>query len=606
MSGFAGVFHLDGAPVDPGWLQSMAESLAFRGPDSSEVWVAGNVGLCHTHLRISAETDGRAQIATLDNFSWIAGDVRIDDRDTLIAQLSPCCLDLNVASSAELILHAYARWGEACVEHLLGDFSFVIWDARWRRVFAARDHLGVKPLFYALAGDCLVVSNTVDCIRHVPIVSDALNDQAVGDFLLIGRNANPNTTFFKAIQRLPVAHRLTAGAGGVRTARYWTLPIEDPMYYKHAHCYVDRFRELLQSAVRDRLPTGPLGILMSGGLDSPLLAATAVQLGAPTTAFTNVFDRLFPDEERHYAALAAKQIGIPIRYTVKDDEPWGWAADAIRTSAPVPNPLMLAGHFQYHRDLSVQARVFFVGDGPDAALTYEWNPHLSWLIRQRKWVQAGHDLCADFAASRRIPVLHRLPRLWSDWKASTAPHSGRPRFPSWFNKAFEGRLGLRHRWEEIHTETVSPHPTRPQSYASFATDFPMGGAESFDAEETKAPAVCLHPFWDLRVLRFLLTVPAVPWCRGKYLIRTALRGLVPEAVRLRPKTPLHGYPDLEQIRRFGVPEWPAASEIERYVDVAALRAGGGHIDEGHEELDFTLRAFGLHYWLAGVERQSHV
>src|SRR5205085_3108582 len=123
--------------------------------------------------------------------------------------------------------------------------------------------------------------------------------------------------------------------------------------------YVDQFRELLHSAVRDRLPAGRLGILMSGGLDSPLLAATSVQLGAAATAFTSVFERLVRDEEGHYAKLVAEHIGIPIRYTVKDDEPWGLSADfCVSTSGPVPNPLTLAAHFQYHRDISGHARVF--------------------------------------------------------------------------------------------------------------------------------------------------------------------------------------------------------------------------------------------------------
>ena len=87
MSGFAAAFQLDGGPVDPSWLRTMADFLAFRGPDGQEVWVSGNAGLCHTLLRTSAEADGRAQIANLDNRLWIAGDVRIDDRETFIAKL---------------------------------------------------------------------------------------------------------------------------------------------------------------------------------------------------------------------------------------------------------------------------------------------------------------------------------------------------------------------------------------------------------------------------------------------------------------------------------------------------------------------------------------
>ena len=118
-------------------------------------------------------------------------------------------------------------WGEACVEHLLGDFSFVIWDAHWRRVFAARDHLGVRPLFYSQIGQCLLISNTLDCIRQIPIVSDELNDRAIGDLLLMGKNRYRAETYFTAIQRLRVAHRLIAGADGLRTERYWTLPIDE-------------------------------------------------------------------------------------------------------------------------------------------------------------------------------------------------------------------------------------------------------------------------------------------------------------------------------------------------------------------------------------------
>ena len=329
MSGFAGVFHLDGAPVERVWLETMADFLAFRGPDGSRVWVSGNAGLCHTLLRIAQETDGRPQIASLNGCLWIAADARIDDRETLISKLSSVpAHDLKCCSSAELILHAYAAWGEACVEHLLGDFSFVIWDARRQQVFAARDHLGVKPFFYALKGQCLLVSNTLDCLRQIPAVSDELNEQAIGDFLIARKNYNPATTFFADIQRLPVAHRLIAGADGLQTERYWTLPIDEPLYYKRSGDYVDRFHELLRVAVRDRLPDGPLGIFMSGGLDSPAVAAAAVQLGASASAFTSVYDQLIPDEERHYAGLVAGHIGIPIFYKVLDAEPWGWESSS--------------------------------------------------------------------------------------------------------------------------------------------------------------------------------------------------------------------------------------------------------------------------------------
>jgi asparagine synthase (glutamine-hydrolysing) len=598
MSGFAAVFQLDGAPVDRSWLRTMANFLAFRGPDGQEVWISGNAGMCHTLLRTSAETDGRAQIANLDNRLWIAGDVRIDDRETLIAKLSRGPCDLRTACSAALILHAYEAWGEACVEKLLGDFSFVIWDARRGRVFAARDHLGVRPLFYAQARQCLLISNTLDCIRQIPIVSDELNDRAIGDLLLAGKNLHPAETYFAAIQRLPVAHRLVAGPDGVGTERYWTLPIDELLYYKRNGDYVERFRELLRAAVRDRLPDGPLGVCMSGGLDSPALAATAVRLGATVSAFTAVWDRLTPDQERHYSGLVAEHLGIRIFYNVQDDEPWGWepGSPPIHTPEPTQNPLAAESLRRCYCEFSAHARVFFWGDGPDASLLYEWRAHLLYLIRRGRWGRLCRDLALHVKAFKRVPLLSTLPRVGKEvWKRKITEQSDwYPAFPKWINEEFERRVGLRQRWEELQKENPSPHPVRKSGYASFARDFPMDW-DTGNGGCPGDPAIdYLHPFWDIRIVRFLLAVPAVPWCREKFLIRTSLRGLLPESVRQRPKSPVPGTPYLTRVRQMAKPSLPDSRTLAGYVNMEELPEWPG---ESREVTDSMLRVLSLHYWL---------
>ena len=105
-----------------------------------------------------------------------------------------------------MILRAYCVWGEDCVAHLLGDFTFAMWDGPKRRLFCARDHLGVKPLFYAQIGQTVVISNTLDCVRLHPAVSRDLNDSAIADFLFFGANQQSDTTSFRDIRRLPSAH----------------------------------------------------------------------------------------------------------------------------------------------------------------------------------------------------------------------------------------------------------------------------------------------------------------------------------------------------------------------------------------------------------------
>ena len=594
MSGYLGVFHLDGAPVELSWLQTAASFLSFRGPDRSEVRISGNIGFCHTLLRTSSETDGCPQIFSLDGNAWISGDVRIDGREALIAKLAAAPGNLKNTRSAELVLHAYAAWGEGCVEHLLGDFSFVIWDSWQRRVFAARDHLGIKPFYYARIGQCLIVSNTLDCIRRIPVVPDEQNEQAIGDYLLIGENKNPTTTFFSAIHTLPPAHRLIADPNCFRAERYWTMPIDEPLYYKHKTDYPDQFRELIRAAVQDRLPDGTLGILMSGGLDSPTLAVTAVQLGADVTAFTAVSDGLIPDQERHYAGIVAKHLDVPIHFIARDNEPFGWehGSAPIHTPEPCREPMGLLASRQYHQNLAAHARVLFYGDGADDALTYEWKPYFDYLIRHRRWGRLFKDVVSELSAQPRIPILHRLLR---SWRPKPDPAFYEYAFPSWINEDFTNQLKLRDRWQQLQSLPPSPHPIRPVAFMPFTQDFPF--IAGWDPGFSQAPAEFRHPFWDLRVQRFLMAIPALPWCRNKYLIRTALRGLLPETVRMRPKTPVAGLPYLLRASRVERPVLAAVPAILQFVDTSKLPPWPGH-DRG--ELDEILRVLGLQYWILGL------
>ena len=183
---------------------------------------------------------------------------------------------MSAATDAELILRAYRVWGEQCVDHLLGDFVFAIWDAPRQRLFCARDQFGVKPFFYAQLGSLFLFSNTLDCIRQHPAVSNKLNDLAIADFLLFDMNQDPATTSFADIQRLPPAHTLTCEAGPRlssplldsfrRSARSFQAR---PKNTSSASC------ELLDTAVADRLRTHSVAVFMSGGLDSPTVAASA-------------------------------------------------------------------------------------------------------------------------------------------------------------------------------------------------------------------------------------------------------------------------------------------------------------------------------------------
>ena len=596
MSGIAGVFHLNGAPVDRVWLDKMSGCLALRGPDGGRVWSEGGAGLCHTLLRISPErSECDSKPCTIDGQVWIAADARIDDRETLLAKLQPHARqDLGAAGSAQLILHAYAHWGVDCVEHLLGDFAFILWDAPCRRVFCARDHLGVKPLYYAQDGRCLMVSNTLDCLRELGVVPTDPNDQAVADFLLFGMNLEADTTFFSAIRRLPAAHRLLASPELLRVEKFWDLPVDEPLYLRSGSEYIERFRELMRTVVRDRLPGGTLGISMSGGIDSPSLAATAIEVGAAPVAFTTVYDSTDPDQI--YAGSVAKYLGIPIHVRDLHDEPHGWPPvdPPLRTNEPSPYVLRLGSQWQWPNDLSTWPRVVLYGEGPDNALTFEWRAYLTYLHRHRRWGRMARDVVTHMAAHRRIPLLPTLPRIW---RARRNPIPSMV-FPDWLNTELISHFELRKRWEDFHLGAPPLHPVRPVSYQAFRDLSWAALFEGLDVTAGRMRFEFRYPFIDLRLLRFLLAVPAIPWCRCKYLLRRALRGRLPEEVLRRPKTPVRGSLGAELGRGFELPRWPIPAALSHYVHSSMLSMDS--TNKGWVEYDANMRAIGLHYWLIGL------
>ena len=599
MSGIAGIVNWDGAPVDRPVMQRMMATLAVRGPDAQRVWLDGPVGLGHAWLQTTETPD--PQPLGLDGRLWIVADARVDDRAGLVRKLDEHGAGgLNAAGDAALILHAYRRWGEDCLRHLVGDFVFAIWDGARRRVFCARDHFGVKPFYYARTATGLVFSNTLDCVRLHPGVSPVLNEQAIADFLLFGMNQDPGTTAYEAIRRLPAAHCL-AGTGGADARRYWTLPTDTTIRYRRRQDYLDRFGELLERAVDDRLRGARAGVLMSGGLDSTSIAATAKrclsrrEAGFDLRAYTTVCERLFADPERRYAALAADGLGIPIHYRVVDDYQVfeGWDGPDLRQPEPEPDPLV-AVHVDLLRDVAVNSRVALTGYGGDPVFRVPLG-YATGLLRRGRVLRLAREIGQYVATCGRLPGV-RVGAHLRAWLGRQAPSPAS--HPDWLLTDLVARLGLRERMAGPGATPAPVHPTRPAAYDLLtALDWPSI-FESHDAGVTGVPLVVAHPFFDVRLVEYLLAIPPMPWCFDKTILRVAMRGVLPESVRLRPKTVAAGDAVVALLRR------PAARWVDRFEPVPALRAyvDRDRVPTVHGDDDWTsvwtsLRPLCLNYWL---------
>ena len=572
----------------------LTEFMGFRGPDAQGTWVSGSIGLGHAMLRTTRAAISDRQPCGVDGL-WIVADCRLDARSDLLASLQTSSKQLpDTSTDAELIAHAYLKWGTACAAHLLGDFAFAIWDAGRRQLFCARDHLGVKPFYYAHRNDVFLFSNTLECLRQHPCVSDALDDRAIGDFLLFDRICDTAGTAFEDIRRLPAAHSLTISPGGLKIARYWSVPTDGHIRYRDSRDYGDHFQRIFSLAVGDRLSVESAGMMMSGGVDSTAVATMAHRLHAAGTVpalrgYTFVYDRLLQDDERYYAGLGARALGMPIEFLPLDDYAlYERCFDrALRKPEPHHWPLDAATQDLY-RHISGSSRVVLTGEGGDP-LSYFGSllctPRFHTLLPQ----------AAAYVLSRRrcLPL-----GLRTTARRIFGGTSSRSDYPGWLNETFAARMDLPGRFEQIAAEAPAVHPTHAKAHAMLSNSSWATMFEGLDPGTTRLPLEFRHPIFDVRLIEYVLSIPLIPWSVEKELLRSVSTGVQPDEVRLRRKSPLNGDPIAAHLKngRPAVTEaLTAQGRLTDYVNLDEVQRGLD--DTSGDRWWADLRPVSLNLWL---------
>lgn len=569
MSGIFAVLHTDGSLVNADHLRQATEAMAFRGPDAQACWHAGSTGLGHTLLRTVDDTISDHQPTevpgTASRGVRITAHARIDGQDNLRRRLRDAGQEPGRdTTDAQLILHAYLAWGEACLDHLLGDFTFAIWDEHRQVLFCARDHFGIRPLFYAHAGKRLVVSNTMQAVRLHPDVPDDLDKLYIADFLMFNGTPEPLTTPFAHIRRLAPGHALRwSASAGVQVRRYWSLPDYGEERFRPGGDYVEAFWDALQTSVSDRLRTRRIGVQLSGGMDSTALAATARHVLQRDTLPYELLGLcvgstgLTEDEEPAYAQATADYLGMPLHMIINDD--YRLMQPAPMGTRSQPEPGGLARHAEMTaRDTKATAlaRVWLTGWDGDALLSESIRPRLMTLTRQRRYaqlLQALYGLMRDNGTLGARTWWMATRRGLKALAANKSQQQAMPDYPDWLDTDLECHLNLRERWDAVLAAARMPpvqHPTRPFAYTLLT--HMCEDARLFDRQDAGfigQPVEHRHPLMDLRLVEFSLTLPLQPWVMKKHVLRQAMRGLLPERVRRRPKTPVTNDPSVALMYR---------------------------------------------------------
>jgi asparagine synthase (glutamine-hydrolysing) len=371
MCGIAGVLELvRGAEVDPQVLRRMCAAMVHRGPDDEGIYTEGRVGIAMRRLSIIDVTAGHQPLSNEDGTIWIVFNGEIYNHAALREQLQARGHRYRTHCDTETIVHLYEEYGRDCVQHLRGMFAFAIWDSRKRRLFIARDRLGIKPLYYRAAADSFIFGSEVKVILAHPGVEAEFHRAALPEYLAFGYLSG-RETFYEEVLKLMPGHTLELNENGeVSIRQYWDLRLTQEVSSHSEKYYVQKYREMLEEAVSSHLMSDvPLGVFLSGGLDSSAVAALMTKIRrAPVETFSVGYSE-HAYSELPYARTVAKHIhSIHHEVSVSREDFFGALPNLIwHEDEPITWPSSVALYF-VARLASERVKVVLTGEGSDETL----------------------------------------------------------------------------------------------------------------------------------------------------------------------------------------------------------------------------------------------
>ena len=341
MCGIAGIFEFGrDARANAGALREMCRRITHRGPDDDGFYTDGPVGIGMRRLSIVDVAGGHQPISNEDGTLWIVFNGEIYNHLALREQLIARGHRYNTHSDTETIIHLYEEYGADCVQHLRGMFAFAIWNRDTRTLFIARDRLGIKPLYYRLTPERLLFGSEIKAVFAYGTIRPDFNRAVLPEYLAFGYLSGEQS-FYNGILKLLPGRTMTIGPEGRADIRqYWDLDASKPHESRDESHYVQSYRELLEGAVDSHLMSDvPLGVFLSGGVDSSAVAALMTKLrrepvetfsvGYTEQTYSELpFARTVSDhiQSRHHEVLVSEQefFGALPHLIWHEDEPIVW------------------------------------------------------------------------------------------------------------------------------------------------------------------------------------------------------------------------------------------------------------------------------------------
>lgn len=518
----------------------MTDAVAHRGPDGIGVWTSGPVGLGSCLLKSIPEAAyEQLPLVSEQGRYVVALDGRIDNRRELANAIGLDASTLSVVPDSEILLAAYRKWGKRCLERVVGDFAFAIWDSGEQEVFCGRDPIGVRLLHYYCDGKRFIAATEVAQI--LAIVKTEVDPTSLASFLET-HNVPQERTFLKGIKRLPGGCQMTVSASTGNSPKidvYWNPDPTDLLKLTDDREYEEQFLELFKDSIRDRIRGfGPAAVSLSGGMDSTSILATAehMRLEEPELAeirfYSNVYSDLADVDESEYIRQTVGKYGTQgtmIESGDFEDKSMGSSPLGLKRAEPYVAP-----HEESHRKLFAEVQqdgirtlltgvggdeVFFVGHAFLAdrirsldlrTVRREWR-----YFSRRQWLSAGMDAIQSY-----------VPMPWRKDEMERTPWV-RSEISDIIEDDDDGNLPADRKYRSYHFQEVENWLQK------------RGGLPGYtwtDVTTAEYGIEARHPFLDRRIVEFLAAVPPHVKFRfgyNKRVLRRAMKNILPETVRSR-------------------------------------------------------------------------
>ena len=425
MCGICGeVSFADALPANPERVRAMASRLAHRGPDGEGLWNETEVALGHRRLAIIDLSDAAAQPMTSPDGRYvIAYNGEIYNFQEVRAELSALGERFTTRSDTEVLLRAMMVWGRDGLSKLNGMWAFALWDRQQKRLTLCRDRLGVKPLYWSRTRDGVVFASEIPPLLDHPQVGRDINPRALAEQVACRYVLAPRT-LLTSVQKLPPGHILQVDSEGASVSPYWTLPLGDRVRPSDDREALDRFGELFEASVRRRLISDvPVGVLLSGGVDSSAVAAALRRMGQERMAtYTVAFEGEGKFDERRWARAIANRFETDHHEIVISPDQFAKSLGTVLSHLDDPVADMAVLPLFHVCGLASQGvKVLLSGQGADEVLG---GYHLDRILRQIRVITALRRLPGARAIAAAIAKRDPRRAYLARWEDIRYAHAG--------------------------------------------------------------------------------------------------------------------------------------------------------------------------------------